>query len=142
MKRKLLCAALIVACLAFIWGHSAVPATASHAESSRLLRLLRFLPQNEFGENLVRKLAHFAEFAALGLLSGWMGAEVRKRISPLICGFGLFCACVDEAIQAFTPGRNAALADVALDSAGFAFGLALAALGYTILKHHFGGKQL
>lgn len=143
MSRRLALRLLLTAALlAFIWGNSAIPAEGSNAVSSRWLKLLFFLPQNEFGAALVRKLAHFAEFAALGLLSCPLSRETGNRLFPYCCGFGPLCACVDETIQYFTPGRNAAFADILLDSAGFFTGLLFAVLGYTLYKKmHFGGTK-
>lgn len=76
-------------------------------------------------DHLVRKLAHFAEFGALGcelmLLS-----SIRKRrgIQPIVnCLFaGLSTAVVDETIQIFS-NRGSQVQDVLLDFAGAVTGI-------------------
>lgn len=130
-----LCGVLLILNLIFIWGNSALPASQSGSMSGWLSRLLPFLPAGEMGHTILRKAAHFAEFASLGLLSGWMCLLLRGRIPLSLMGAGLAAACVDETIQLFSPGRASALADVWLDSAGFGTGLLLLLLGYTYIKH-------
>lgn len=137
MKRRTqlwLCGVLLAANLIFIWGNSALPASQSGSMSGWLSQLLFFLPEGELGHTIFRKLAHFGEFACLGLLSGWMCQLVRGKLSFSLLGAGLAVACVDETIQIFSPGRSSALADVWLDSAGFAVGLFLILAGYTLYK--------
>lgn len=127
-RRKYLCAVLIGLNLALIWGNSAMTGENSGAVSDRVLALLAFLPEGELGVYLVRKAAHFTEFAVLGLLMGRMAQLTVGRTSPAILGLGLFCGCVDETIQYFVPGRASMLLDVWLDTAGFAAGLGLITL--------------
>lgn len=129
MKRwKYLCGLLIGLNLALIWGNSAMTGEDSGAVSDWALTLLAFLPEGELGVYLVRKAAHFSEFALLGLLMGQMALLTKGRTSPAILGLGLFCGCVDETIQYFVPGRASMLLDVWLDTAGFAAGLGLITL--------------
>lgn len=74
---------------------------------------------------LVRKSAHFIEFALLGLL--WGGySRLQKLWAPWL--YGLAVAIIDEAIQYFVPGRAPSLADVALDWAGYLCGFLLIVL--------------
>ena len=82
MKRpNKLCFALLatVLWLCFIYARSAQPAAASHAESSAVLtplaKLLPFLSML-----MVRKLAHFIEFAVLGALL-WLDWRLLGRTS-------------------------------------------------------------
>ena len=84
----------------------------------------------EEGHHLVRKLAHFSEFAALGavfwLLSGEYTKDRAKRaISTAFVG--VFVPLSDETIQIFS-GRGPALADVWLDAAGYVVGTVLTVL--------------
>ncbi|MBQ8312269.1 MAG: VanZ family protein [Clostridia bacterium] len=80
-----------------------------------------------FVEKLVRKGAHFLEYAALGffirLLVGSYGLGRRTRVSWLI---GTLYACTDELHQLFISQRAAMWQDVLLDSAGVLAGIVVA----------------
>lgn len=71
---------------------------------------------------LVRKLAHFFEFAVLGVL--W-GLYSRLRPGKLAWLYGLPVALLDEGLQYFAPGRAPGVLDVVLDYAGYFCGFAL-----------------
>ena len=71
---------------------------------------------------LVRKSAHFLEFALLGVLWGGL-SRLKKLRAPWL--YGLPVALIDETIQHFVPGRAPGILDVALDCAGYLFGFAL-----------------
>ncbi len=136
-KRLRLCAALLIALLAFIWGNSLLPGEVSQAFSDWVKALLaKLLPAMESGTSgggILRKIAHFTEFAALGLLLGWLAGMLQKR-KVLPFGWGVLTACVDETIQYFTPGRCPALKDVTIDSCGVLTGLILLWIGHTLVK--------
>ena len=80
---------------------------------------------------LVRKSAHFIEFAVLGLLWGGFSRLQRLRVPWL---YGLAVAIVDEAIQHFIPGRSPSAVDVALDWAGYLFGFLLIVLIAALIR--------
>ena len=85
----------------------------------------------------MRKLAHFGEFLLLGMCLSWLlGMLLRKlpRIAAMAVAGGTLTACVDEAIQSLSPGRNPSLVDVGIDTAGAAVGVALLFLGYIFIK--------
>lgn len=105
--------------LAVIFGHSMMSASASEAESGGLLaRLIALFPF--LTERLLRKLAHFSEFAVLGfLLSHCLRAAITR---PLLAG--LLCAMTDETIQRFIPGRSCEVHDVWIDFLGLAAAVA------------------
>jgi VanZ family protein len=71
---------------------------------------------------LVRKLAHFTEYAILGAL--WFRGITRSGLARppaamwLALAISVLCAIVDEVHQSFVPGRTASERDVLLDSAG------------------------
>lgn len=71
---------------------------------------------------LIRKGAHFLEFALLGALWGGL-SRLKKLRAPWL--YGLPVALIDETIQYFVPGRAPGILDVALDCAGYLFGFAL-----------------
>jgi VanZ family protein len=139
-KRLTLCTILLVAILAFIWVNSALPGEASGALSGWVGQILsKILPflTTPSGLHILRKLAHFSEFAALGMCFGWLFGMVMERIIwqlslPLICG--ATAATIDETIQIFSPGRYCSIVDVGIDTAGVLTGIFVLFLGYAISK--------
>lgn len=137
-KRLRLCAALLVCCLAFIWGNSLMPGPVSGAFSDWVGQLLeQFLPGAQTpptgGSGILRKLAHFTEFSLLGMCLAWLFGMLRRKMTwPL--ALGVAAACVDETIQRFVPGRGPGLKDVAIDSCGILAGIILVQLGYTYFR--------
>ncbi len=136
-KRLRLCKTLLVLMLAFIWGNSLMPGPVSQAISDFVKELLFGSPSSPAGSGtgsgLIRKAAHFTEFAALGMLLAWLcGMLEKKRVWPMLGG--VTAACIDETIQAFVPERAPGLRDVLLDSCGVLAGIVLLHLGHTYLK--------
>jgi VanZ family protein len=70
---------------------------------------------------VLRKLAHAAEYAVLGVL-------LLRAVGRPSAAFGLatLYAATDEIHQAFVPGRQASPLDLAIDAAGAAVGIVLA----------------
>ena len=134
--RLRVCAALLIANLAFIWGNSMLPAEISAAFSSFVKGLLFGFSGSGGGDGgigLLRKIAHFSEFACLGVLLGWLMGLLKKRgWRALSLGFAV--ACVDECIQFFSPGRASGILDVLIDTAGILAGLGVLALWRYIRK--------
>jgi VanZ family protein len=142
-KRLRLCAALIVVNLCFIWGNSLLPGEISGAISDAVKNLLRWclsflnLPSGGGGGGgLLRKVAHFTEFACLGGLFTWLFSMLRRPVM-LALGCGLLAACVDETIQIFVPNRGPSVFDVGIDTAGVAVGVTL-----LLLFHHKKRNQI
>ena len=136
-KRLRLCTALLVCNLVFIWGNSLLPGEVSGAFSDWVKGILEAIfaqgtPKPSSG-GLLRKLAHFTEFTALGMLLCWRTGMQRKPI-PLALGCGVIAACIDETIQIFVPDRGPALRDVGIDSLGVLAGIVLVLLGHTYFK--------
>ena len=124
--------AVIGAVTLFIWSQSLLPGAVSAQESGFIARLLAGMLGLEtipvWLHHLVRKAAHFTEFALLGGL--WRGYAPRRgcRLSWL---YGLGVAAVDECLQFLSPDRGPALADVGIDYAGSLCGwLAVAGVAY------------
>lgn len=130
--------ALIAINVLFIWGNSCLPGSVSGAISHWVRNVLSFLfpggaSDPDSGHGLVRKLAHFTEFACLGALFTWLfGMLSKPLLIALPCGF--LVACVDETIQRFVPDRGPAFKDVLIDTSGVLVGIGLLILGYTIRK--------
>ena len=132
-----LCTALLICLLIFIWGNSLMPGPVSQAISNFVQKILfgtEITPgEIPAGNGLLRKFAHFTEFAALGMLLCWRSGMLGKHRKYAFFS-GTAVACIDETIQAFTPDRACRLYDVAIDSLGVLAGIALLNAGYTFLK--------
>ena len=139
-KRMRLCVALTACCLVFIWGNSLLPGSVSGAISDFFKRILQCLFEQGESESsglgfLVRKMAHFTEFTALGMCLCWLFGMLGKgRLLPVLCGAA--AACVDETIQLFVPERGPSVRDVCIDSSGVLLGVILLTLG-----HHYVCKK-
>jgi VanZ family protein len=133
-----LCLALLVCNLVFIWGNSLLPGEVSGMISDWVKDLLEgMFPPSDQEDNaggfLLRKLAHFTEFAALGALLSWLFGMLKKgKCYPFVCG--TVAACADETIQMFVPDRGPGIRDVLIDCSGVLTGMILLYLGHTICK--------
>ncbi len=120
---------LVVVLTAVIFVNSSLPATESGKLSgfvaqfvAQLSQLLDITLKGDV-EHTIRKLAHFLEFACLGLL--WCKTFASFRVSNrtstgyilLLC---LLTAVTDEYIQLFSLGREGKVMDVLLDFSGAA----------------------
>ena len=126
---------ITAATLCFIWTHSLMPESVSSEESQGVLRFLEpllelFVGQGNVTNHLVRKLAHFAEFSALGfelyLIFAVHFSDFWKRL-VLSLNLGLLAALIDETLQLFSR-RGALVGDIWLDFSGVAAGSLFAAL--------------
>ena len=141
--------------LAFIFGNSAATGEESSSVSLKVTESTQdcfeviapesFIATAE-GEDfdllhsVIRKIAHFSEFALLGVcLTLCYLSYSREKVGLLIPVFGVaFVPMLDEYLQSFSSGRAAELFDVAIDTAGGLCGvlvaLALAAILFKIIK--------
>lgn len=113
---------LIVLTLCFIWGNSLLPASLSGALSDWLGNLLAGIfggTPPAAGRGLIRKLAHFTEYMALGAELWLLLRHGKRRDWSLPLLLGGAAALVDETIQLFVDGRSGALRDVWIDLGGF-----------------------
>lgn len=136
-KRLRLCTALLICNLIFIWGNSLLPGEVSGAFSDWVKGILEKLfsgdPEESSGGGLLRKFAHFTEFAALGMCLAWLYGMLQKgKLRPFL--WGVLAASVDETIQRFVPDRGPSVKDVCIDSAGVLTGMILLWLGHDYLK--------
>ena len=120
--------------IAFIFYNSAQVAEVSSGYSryftALINKLLTYTPFDiVLSEHQVRKLAHMAEFAALGFFLTFCLRVYTKRLIafcawPLL--FGLFIAVCDEFLQRFIPGRSGSIKDIFIDFTGVCGGTATA----------------
>ena len=139
-KRKMICTLLLIVNLAFIWGNSLTPGAVSGDMSGGILAWVnQFLGLNESGaellHHLIRKAAHFTEFACLGALLAWYwGMRSDRHPVALPSLLGMAAAVVDESIQMFTPDRGPSLTDVWIDTSGVVTGMMILLLGHHLIK--------
>lgn len=134
--RLFLSGTMILCILCFIWGNSLLPGKDSGELSgfvgTLLQKLLPFLDlQSGTGMHLLRKAAHFSEFAALGLSFAWLYGMLSKTrlwalVLPLVSGAS--AAGIDESIQLFTPDRGPSIKDVGIDTCGVIAGIMVLSL--------------
>ena len=88
-------------------------------------------------QRVVRKTAHYTEYAVLGFLmrlclESWLGR--RRRLTPAAWAAGTAYAGTDELHQLLIDGRSGQWTDVLLDSAGALTGVLLAALALYLIR--------
>ena len=132
---------LTIGWMALIFGFSAQSATESGSLSALIaepvtqaLMKLRKLPGEAYDalymqvDSLIRVMAHFAEYAILGVLMTMLCRLLRWKglwIPWVLC---TVFAVTDEWHQYFSPGRASEVKDVLVDSSGVACGIILLCL--------------
>lgn len=123
--------AVIALTVLFIWGQSLLGQELSRLQSESVQGFLGSLlgewVYDTFLYRHIRKVAHFAEYALLGM--EWMGyrLSVRGARRPkrwLVGVFGPAVAVCDELLQ-FVSARAPRVTDVLLDCGGYACGAAV-----------------
>ena len=135
--------ALTACMMIFAWGHSCFPANLSSMESNWVVNLFwkffrLFGAQEAPDEQLIRKLAHYSEYTAIGALM-LSCAYSRDRQRPhrflaYVLGAGLLTAVIDETIQLFVEGRAGMIADVWIDFGGVVTGTLIMLGFYAIVR--------
>ncbi|MBP5493859.1 MAG: VanZ family protein [Lachnospiraceae bacterium] len=146
-KIRIILSVIILLTVLIIWGHSFMTPEMSSEESSFVKEIVEAVVQsvsnNEtftIPEIVIRKSAHFFEYAVLGLeltilitvnkiepLSDDKKRGLIKRVFffyPTAFIFSLLVASLDETIQYFT-GRYSSVWDVLLDMTGASFSILL-----------------
>ncbi|MBQ2853888.1 MAG: VanZ family protein [Oscillospiraceae bacterium] len=132
-----LCGILLILNLIFIWGNSLLPAQISQAFSDWVKELLSSGSGSGVaatsGSGVLRKIAHFAEFASLGFLL-LLRQRLQGKADWKAPAVAVLTACIDETIQLFVPGRGPGIMDVVLDVCGAAAGMLLLQTGHYLWK--------
>ena len=132
---------LILVTIVFIWSNSLQSIPESQAKSIGFLNKVKpfleiFVGTGNVTDHLVRKLAHFTEFGALGCELPLLLA-LRKRINwqSVINSafFAMTVALTDETIQIFS-GRGSQVQDVWLDFAGSCTGILFVIVIFGLIK--------
>lgn len=132
--------------LGFIFSNSLQSGEESNAVSGSVSAWLKpildpfdRIPE-EYFHYRIRKLAHFTEFAALGMSLTCVARNLKKPPYWLMSAlWALLAACVDETIQRFT-GRTCAWGDICIDFLGAIVGMVML-YGMRSVWKHFNGKR-
>jgi len=133
MRRALPYIALVATVLwcVFIWHFSLQPGAESAATSDGVTEIVNTVLESVGSEaqiehGTVRKMAHFCEFAVLGVLASLTLVLFRfPHVVPWALLAVFFVGGVDELLQLTSPGRGPSFLDVLLDTAGGATGILL-----------------
>ena len=135
--------ALTACMMIFAWGHSCFPANLSSMESNWVINLIwkafrLFGAQEAPDEQLIRKLAHYSEYTAIGALMlscAYSRDRVRtRRFLAYVLGAGLLTAVIDETIQLFVEGRAGMIVDVWIDFGGVVTGTLIMLGFYSVVR--------
>ncbi|MDB5096938.1 MAG: hypothetical protein JWM80_1359 [Cyanobacteria bacterium RYN_339] len=77
----------------------------------------------EFWHHLLRKAAHFTEYAVLAGLVAFARAKTARRDLAIAWLAATLFACTDEIHQIYVPHRGPSVWDVGIDSSGAAMAL-------------------
>ena len=129
--------------LLFCWVHSCFPASVSSQESDGFYRVFYWF-FGLFGagqivtQHIVRKLAHFSEYTAIGMLLTSCAYSFDRfkpyRYLAYVFFAGLGTAFIDETIQLFSEGRAGMIADMWIDFSGVVLGTAVMLLFYFVYQ--------
>ena len=136
-KNKILRFIPFILMLIVIYVFSAMPGDESGDTSGRLVKVVVKVVESIKGKGLtedaiddihwiIRKMAHFCEFAALSWTAMFALTKLVKARWQL-CLFSeltvILVATLDELHQYFVPGRSASIGDVCIDSSGGLLGV-------------------
>lgn len=119
--------------IGFIWWNSSKNGEESSGISQGVLYEImqifaRIGISTDITEHIIRKLAHFTEFTALGILLSIDTVLFLKNMKQYVwipLFIGLLVALIDETIQLFPIGRSSSVKDLWIDFSGVIFGTIL-----------------
>ena len=122
---RILLILLIFATVAHAFYQSALPVKESAEVSDKVGEIIEEIippekPAGQFVQKNIRKLAHFTEFAILGIWASLYALFFMKRKNALVAifPFGLITATLDETVQIFSK-RGPSVKDIWIDMAGY-----------------------
>ncbi len=142
-KYKVIITRIILIILIFLWMNTVFGFSSQESESSTSLSLyvtslfIKDVELQKVVEPIVRKLAHFSEYAVggilfLGFFETFKISAKKKIIFASIVG--ILYAITDEIHQLFVPGRSGAIFDVGIDTLGVIVGVILLKIVLVICK--------
>ena len=120
--------AVVVSLMLGVYMMSGQEAAASHEISDKVTSAVSSVG-TAVGSFQVRKFAHFAMYALLGLaLIAFLYVVLRSLVRAVGLAFVicLIYSLLDELHQHFVPGRDASLKDLLFDAAGYGVGVIVA----------------
>ena len=135
--KKYVFLSLTILCVIFIYCNSLFNADISSRQSGFVFKSIQKtlevigLPPAWITKHIVRKFAHFCEYAILGFFATatvqlWYG-RLKTHIF-MILFWGLSIPVIDEFLQLFVDGRTGLVQDIVLDFSGFIFGMVVCML--------------
>ena len=138
---RVLFTAALIGCILFIFHNSLETGAESSARSQAVMQMVNSfhakLHLGPLSEHLIRKLAHFSEFALEGFLlmlciRVYTRHFVRHMSWPLLGG--MTTALMDETIQLRSVSRTSSVVDVWIDMSGVVAGLLVALIILLIVR--------
>ena len=143
---RIILAVLIVCTVAFIWSNSLETAEESSEMSSTVVEKVKPIidPHDKIDDDvfvkIVRKAAHFSEFALLGgeiylfviTFKKITGKRLPSFIMPI--GFAFVIAVTDELLQLTSAGRSCQFSDMMIDLAGIITGVVVVSLLFNVVR--------
>ena len=114
----------VIAVAIIIFYLSDQTSTESAQTSDSLINLIFSFFGKLIGEETIRTLAHFCEFAGFSFLVANLVFSIKDKLKPIVSillSFGY--AITDEIHQIFIPGRAFQLSDLAVDLGGIVLGV-------------------
>lgn len=130
MKKRWIYGTLCLIWMFVIFGMSNAQGEESQGMSDTIViflsKLLPFVSYNDTWTFIIRKLAHFSEYAILGMLYYLFLSTyhtIYKKQLVILVGCVFLYACSDEFHQLFMEGRAGQFRDVCIDTAGGTTGI-------------------
>lgn len=140
-RKGCVCICFILMTVLYIWGNSLQPTIQSNEQSKRVLEAIEDVfntpsLDTQEAQHIVRKAAHVAEFALLGLEMALLliisGKMIWRNLTAILL-IGLSSALLDETVQVFTR-RGSQVLDVWIDAAGLITGIGVCAMAHALWK--------
>lgn len=135
---------LVLLTTLFIWTNSLLPGSISSSQSGFITNLIYPIFKNIMSIDkltvIIRKLAHFTEYAILGITLAYFYLSRSKQNKYLLLALlqGVITAVIDESIQLLVPNRTGLITDVLIDTSGVVFGILVF---YLIFRNKFKSKN-
>ena len=138
----------VIVMIIFIFTNSLTPSAASNSASlsitERIIPVLNAVhldPSVDTLNFIIRKLAHFSEYALLGVLVmtavSFAPTLWKKKELPVFFAVPL----IDESLELITEGRSCEIRDMLIDSTGLLCGILLSGLFLSLMLQHQHKKQ-
>lgn len=138
---RILFTILLVGSVVFIFHNSLEVAEVSGDRSEQVQQTINQTAEKvgmgPYTLNVIRKMAHFAEFLAMGACMQfciWSYMGRGRRFLGWQLWAGLLTAVLDETIQRYVPGRSSSTLDVLIDFSGVICGMAAAGLLIVLIQ--------